>query len=79
MKKDEALELVKEDGSELENLPDIFKKDKEIVLAAVENNDLSLEFADINLLKDKKFILLINKRKQSGLLKKNNFYYYLGL
>ena len=35
MKKDEALELVKEDGSELENLPDIFKKDKEIVLAAV--------------------------------------------
>ena len=31
MKKDEALELVKEDGSELENLHDIFKKDKEIV------------------------------------------------
>ena len=49
MKKDEALELVKEDGSELENLPDIFKKDKEFVLASVENNDLSLEFADINL------------------------------
>mgnify|MGYP003324554923 CR=1 FL=1 len=35
MNKKEALELVKEDGSELENLPDIFKKDKEIVLAAV--------------------------------------------
>ena len=35
MDKKEALKIVQENGYELENLPDEFKKDKEVVLAAV--------------------------------------------
>ena len=37
MDKKEALKLVQEDGDELINLPDEFKKDKEIVLEAALN------------------------------------------
>jgi len=37
MDKKEALKIVQESGYELENLPDEFKKDKEIVLEAVKN------------------------------------------
>ncbi|MDC1109698.1 DUF4116 domain-containing protein [Candidatus Pelagibacter sp.] len=36
MDKKEALKIVKKDGCELENLPDKFKKDKEVVLEAVK-------------------------------------------
>ena len=35
MTKEEALEIVKDDGLKLKDLPDHFKKDKEIVLEAV--------------------------------------------
>ena len=38
MDKKEALKIVQESGSELENLPDEFKKDKEVVLAAVKQD-----------------------------------------
>ena len=38
MNRKEALEIVKSSGYELENFPDEFKKDKEIVLEAVKQN-----------------------------------------
>ena len=37
MDKKEALKIVQEFGPKLEELPDHFKKDKEIVLAAVKD------------------------------------------
>ena len=46
MDKKEALELVKEDGTELENLPDKFKKDKDVVLIAVRQDVGALKYAD---------------------------------
>ena len=42
MDKKEALERIKEAGGDLENLSDEFKKDKEIVLAAVKDNGNAL-------------------------------------
>ena len=39
MDKKEALKLVQKNGYELENLPEEFKKDKEVVLAAVKPED----------------------------------------
>ena len=44
--KKEALKIVKNDGEELENLPTHFKKDKEIVLAAVKQSGRALQYAD---------------------------------
>ena len=38
MDKKEALKKVQESGSELGNLPDEFKKDKEVVLSAVKQD-----------------------------------------
>jgi len=45
MNKEEALELVKSSGYELENFSDEFKKDKEIVLEAVKQNGTVIQFA----------------------------------
>ena len=44
MDKKEALKIVQEDGEELKNLPDEFKKDKEIVLEAVRNRGWGMKF-----------------------------------
>ena len=57
MDKDEALKIVQENGLELENLPDEFKKDYEIVLEAVKNYGSALEHADYSLKKDKEIVL----------------------
>ena len=46
MTREEALKLVQEDGWNLKNLPEEFKKDKEIVLAAVQQYGGALEYAD---------------------------------
>jgi len=46
MTKEEALKLVQEEGHELENLPDHFKKDREIVLEAVRQSGYALKHAD---------------------------------
>ena len=54
MNKDEALKIVIEDGERLRNLPIQFKKDKQIVLAAVKQNGYSLAHADESLKKAKK-------------------------
>ena len=58
MDKKEALKIVQEDVvGGLKNLPDEFKKDKDIVLAAVKGYGDALQFAHKNLKGDKKFII----------------------
>ena len=42
MDKKDALKQVSENGMDLENLPEKFKKDKEIVLKAVSNDWLNI-------------------------------------
>ena len=64
MDKKEALKLVQESGYELENLPDEFKKNKEIILAAVGQYGAALEFADDSFKKDKEIVL--EAVKQNG-------------
>jgi len=61
MSEDKALKKVQENGYELENLSDEFKKNKKIVIAAVTNNGHALQYADDSLKKDKKFILEVVK------------------
>lgn len=53
----EAIELVGDNGLELENLSDEFKNDKDIVLKAVKENGYSLEFASEELKLDKEIVL----------------------
>ena len=62
MNKDEALNIIQEDGLELKNLPDHFKKDKEIALKAVKQNGYSLEYIDDSLKKDKEVVLKAVKK-----------------
>ena len=57
MTREEALKLVQEDGFELENLPEEFKKDKEIVLAAVECDGYALNCVDESLKKDREVVM----------------------
>ena len=57
MDKKEALKLVQKSGYELENLPEEFKKDKDIVLEAVKQNGRALEYAVGSLKKDKEIVL----------------------
>ena len=61
MSEDKALKKVQENGYELENLSDEFKKNKKIVITAVTNNGHALQYADDSLKKDKKFILEVVK------------------
>ena len=56
MTREEALKLVQEDGWNLKNLPEEFKKDKEIVLAAVQQDSYALRFADDSLKNDLAFV-----------------------
>ena len=65
MDKKEALKLVQESGHELENLPDEFKKDKEIVLAALKEDGSALQYANKKLKADKEVVLAA--LKQDGL------------
>ena len=64
MDKKEALKIVQESGSELGNLPEEFKKDKEVVLEAVkQDGSVLFNYADDSLKKDKKIILEAIKKK----------------
>ena len=69
MDKKEALKIVRvlDGGSELENLPDEFKKDKDVVLAAVKQNVHALEYADDSLKKDKEIVLIAVKQDGDAL------------
>ena len=68
MKKEEALKIVQEDCLELHNLPDHFKKDREIVLEAVKQDATILLDVDKSLLKDREIVLeaVKNTEKQSN-------------
>jgi len=56
MNKKEALKIVQKDGTKLKKLPSHFKKDKEIVLAAVKQDAYALNFANyISFINDKDF------------------------
>ena len=64
MTREEALKLVKEDGFQLEDVAEEFKKDKEIVLAAINSikniaadSRTILEYASESLKKDKEIVL----------------------
>jgi formylglycine-generating enzyme required for sulfatase activity/uncharacterized protein len=63
MTKTQALALVKKDYENLKSLPQKYKKDKEIVLAAVKSNEFlgdgAFKYADDSLKKDKKFVLVV--------------------
>ena len=56
MEKLEALNSVKENGLNLENLKEEFRNDKEIVIEAVKENGLALEFASNDLRNDSEVI-----------------------
>ena len=69
MDEERALKIVQKDGLELENLPAHFKKDRKIVLEAVKQDGLVLEYViDDSFKKDKEIVLAAVK--QSGLVLK---------
>ena len=63
MDKKEALKIVQESGSELGNLPDKFKKDKDVVYAAMVEDGDNLDFADDSLKNDPDILAIVNKDK----------------
>ena len=69
MNKKEALKIVKKYkfGWELEKLPDKFKKDKEVVLAAVKQHFGTFEYADKSLKKDKDVVVAALKQNPISL------------
>ena len=69
MDEKEALKIVKKYkfGWELENLPNKFKKDKKIVLAAVKQHFGTFEYADKSLKKDKDVVVAALKQNAINL------------
>ena len=57
MDKKEALKIVQESGSDLANLSDKFKKDKDVVLEAIKQDAWSLLYANEKLKADKEVVL----------------------
>ena len=63
MDRKEFLKAVKEDPYQIENADEAFKKDKEIVLAAVNQaGGDAIEFADKSLKKDKDIVKASKKK-----------------
>ena len=67
MTKKEAIQLVKQDAFALENLDDIFKNDREIVMAAVSINGNTLKYASEALKNDRELVLEAVKKDASAL------------
>ena len=66
--------MVKKNGLELENLPKHFKKDREIVLAAVRSDGFAIVDADSKFLDDKEIaIAAIKNNTGAFLLLNKNF------
>ena len=67
--KKQALNIVKKNGLNLSKIPHKFKKDREIVLAAVRNDGFAITEADKSFLRDKKIAIeAIKNNKNSFLL-----------
>ena len=60
--------MVKKNGLELENLPTHFKKDREIVLAAVRSDFFAIADADRKLLDDKEIAIAAIKKNRNTFL-----------
>ena len=56
MTREEALKLVQEDAWNLQDLPEEFKKDKEVVLEALQQDGFVFEYADDSLKNDLAFV-----------------------
>ena len=56
--KKKAIEIVKKDGMKLKDLPRHLRSDKDVVLCAIKQNSLSIEFADPELYSDPQIISL---------------------
>ncbi len=65
MDKKEALEFIS--NREYESVPKEFYKDKSIVLEAVKQDGIALEFADESLKKDKSIVLEAVKQDGHGI------------
>tara|TARA_A100001015_G_scaffold26303_1_gene29520 strand:- start:314 stop:571 length:258 start_codon:yes stop_codon:yes gene_type:complete len=66
MDKKEAIKIVRYDGIKIKDLPDHFKKDKEIIFAAWSTYGDAPKFAGENL-KNKNFILELIKKNGSAI------------
>ena len=65
----QALKIVRKNGLRLKELPLIFKKDKDVVLAAAKNDGFAIADADKSFLRDKKIAIeAIKNNKHSFLL-----------
>ena len=60
--------MVKKNGLELENLPKHFKKDREIVLAAVRSDGFAIADADSKFLDDKEIAIEAIKNNTGAFL-----------
>jgi hypothetical protein len=61
-----AVNLVSSDGMELKKLSEIFRKDKDVVMAAIKQNPLSLQFASPEIRKDPKIMCIaVSKNNKS--------------
>ena len=58
IEKKKAIEIVNKDGMKLKDLPHHLRSDKDVVLSAIKQNSLSIEFADPELYSDPQIISL---------------------
>ena len=70
MDKKEALQKVKENGWEIEEMSDELKKDKEIASAAIASQPGSIEFVDVSLLDDEELVTNAIIGGENGMLMK---------
>ena len=64
----QALKIVRKNGLRLKELPLIFKKDKDVVLAAAKNDGFAIADADKSFLKDKKIAIEAIKNNENSFL-----------
>ena len=66
--KTHMLQMVREDSDALENAPEIFKKDRNVVLAAIKEDGNALQYAHENLRKDRVIVRAAVKRNGGALI-----------
>ena len=59
IEKKKAIEIVNKDGMKLKDLPHHLRSDKDVVLSAIKQNSLSIEFADPELYSDPQIICIV--------------------
>ena len=66
--KTQALKIVRKNGLKLKELPSKFKKDRDVVLAAVKNDSFAIAEADKSFLSDKKIAIEAIKNNENSFL-----------